>query len=60
MATWEMILLGVLVALLLLWIGPGVKRSIERSPTGTSGDWMTVAAVLAAVVGFVLLLISLV
>lgn len=60
METWEMILVGVLVALLLVWMGPGVKRSMENSPKGTSKQWMGVVAILGAVGLFVLLLIAMV
>jgi di/tricarboxylate transporter len=60
METWEMILLGVLVALILVWLGPGVKRSMENSRKGTSKEWMGVVAILGAVVLFVLLLIAMV
>ena len=37
MATWEILLLGVLVVLVLFWIGPGVKATFERSRQADSG-----------------------
>ncbi len=60
METWEMILVGMLVAGLLFWLVPGVKRSIESAPKGKPADWMNLAAILGVVVLFVLLLIALV
>lgn len=60
MELWEMIVLGALVAVLLVWMGPGVKRTMETSPKGKSSDWLGVAAILGLVVLFILLLISMV
>lgn len=59
LGTWEAVLVGVLVVVLLLWLGPGVRESVKRSPRGTWQDWQGVLVPLAVVVLFVFLLISL-
>lgn len=57
--TWEMILIGALVVLLIFWFRPGIKASLERSRQAEK-DWKAVLIPLALVVLFVILLISLV
>jgi hypothetical protein len=59
MATWETVLLGVLVVLLLLWFGPGARERVKNSPKGTAEDWRGVLIPIGVVVLFVLLLIAL-
>lgn len=58
--TWEALLIGVLVLVLLLWFGPGIRQSIKRSPRGTAEDWKGVLLPLGLVVLFVILLVALV
>ncbi len=58
MELWEQILLGALGLLLVFWVGPGVKATIERSRAAPK-DWKGALIPLALVVMFVLLLISL-
>jgi hypothetical protein len=58
--TWEALLIGVLVLVLLLWFGPGIRQSIKRSPRGTTEDWKGVLLPLGLVVLFVILLVALV
>ena len=60
MATWEMLLLGVLVVLVLFWIGPGIKPMLEKSRQAEQRDWKGVLLPVAAVILFVVFLISMV
>ena len=60
MATWEMLLLGVLLVLVLFWIGPGVKAMLEKSSQAEERDWAGLLIPIALVILFVLLLISMV
>jgi hypothetical protein len=60
MSTWEMVLLGAITVLVLLWFGPGVKTLLEQSRQAEHRDWRGVPVPIALVVLFVLLLISLV
>ncbi len=57
MALWEKILLGVFVVVLLLWLGPGAKKSLEQSRKATSSDWKNLLIPIGLVVAFVVLLI---
>lgn len=60
MSTWEALLLGVLVVLVLFWIGPGVKVMLERSRQAETRDWRGFLWPIALVVLFVFLLIKMV
>jgi len=60
MATWEMLLLGVLVLLVLFWIGPGIPAMLEKSRQAENRDWAGLLWPIALVVLFVLLLIKMV
>ena len=60
MSTWEMLLLGALVVLVLFWVGPGVKASLEKSRMAENRDWAEVLIPLALVVLFVMFLIKMV
>ncbi|HUT39903.1 MAG TPA: hypothetical protein VM011_01050 [Gammaproteobacteria bacterium] len=59
-STWEMLLLGVLVLLVLFWFGPGIKATLEKSRQAESRDWVGFLLPIALVVLFVLFLIKLV
>ena len=59
MSTLENLILGGLVILLLLWLRPGIKASIERSKQAPA-DWTSVLVPLGLVVMFVLFLIAMV
>ena len=59
MATWEKILLGVLVLVVILWFFPGVKTMMQQSREAPK-DWPTVIIPLVAVVAFVIFLIAVV
>lgn len=60
MSTWEMLLLGVLVLLVLFWMGPGIRATLARSRQAQSRDWAGFLLPIALVVLFVLFLIRLV
>lgn len=59
MATWEMLLVGVVLVLVLLWIRPGIKATIQQS-RNAERDWPGLLLPLAAVILFVLLLLAMV
>lgn len=59
MSILENLILGGLVLLLLLWVRPGIKASIERSKQ-TPADWPSVLLPIGFVVLFVLFLIAMV
>ena len=56
---WEKLLLGVLVVIVLLWFTPGIKRSFKERRNASQAEWMGALVPIAAVVGFVILLIML-
>ena len=60
MSTWEMLLLGAVVALVLFWVGPGVRSSLKQSRTAENKDWAGVLVPVAVVVLFVIFLIMMV
>jgi hypothetical protein len=57
-STWEAVLLGVMVLLLLLWFGPGVREAVKRTRRGTAQEWLSVLVPMAVVALFVILLIA--
>jgi hypothetical protein len=59
MSTWEMVLLGALVVLVLFWIGPGIKPMLEQSRQAEK-DWAGLLIPIIAVILFVILLVSMV
>jgi hypothetical protein len=59
MSTWEMVLIGALVVLVLFWIGPGIKPMLEQSRQAEK-DWAGLLIPIIAVILFVILLISMV
>lgn len=59
MATWEMVLVGALVVLVLFWISPGIKPMLEQSRQAEK-DWTGLLVPIIAVILFVILLISMV
>lgn len=60
MATWEQVVLGILVVLILLWFFPGIRQMLAQSREAEEKDWKGLLLPLGVVVLFVLLLISLV
>ncbi|MEQ1558302.1 MAG: hypothetical protein ABL933_05105 [Methyloglobulus sp.] len=59
LSTWENVLLGALALLVIFWMKPGIKASIEKSKTAQA-DWPGALIPLALVVVFVLVLIAMV
>jgi len=59
MSTWEMVLIGALVVLVLFWIGPGIKPMLEQSRQAEK-DWTGLLIPIIAVILFVILLVSMV
>ncbi|WP_419640896.1 hypothetical protein [Thiolapillus sp.] len=55
LSTWESLLLGVMVLLVLFWFRPGIKATLERSRHAEK-DWPGLLLPLAAVVLFVIML----
>ncbi len=51
------ITLAVVLAMLLWRMWPATKHWMENGPKGSSNDWMTFAIIIAAIVGFVVLMI---
>ena len=46
------------VFVMLLWrMWPAAKHWMENGPKGSNSDWMTFALIIAAIVGFVLLMV---
>lgn len=60
METWEMLLVGAIVVLVLLWMRPGLRSAFKQTEQATEKDWQSVLIPLILVVLFVILLISLV
>lgn len=58
--TWEAVLLGVLVLVLLLWFGPGAREAVKNTRRGTAQEWMSVLVPVGLVALFVALLVALV
>jgi hypothetical protein len=58
-STWESLLLGALVLLVIFWMRPGIKAAMEQSRQAKS-DWKGLFVPLAWVVLFVIFLIVMV
>ncbi len=58
-STWESILLGAMVLLVILWFRPGIKATWQQSQNAES-DWMGLLLPLGLVVLFVIFLIMVV
>jgi hypothetical protein len=58
-STWENLLLGAMVLLVIFWMGPGIKASIERSRKAKP-DWSGLLMPLGFVVLLVIFLIAMV
>ena len=56
--TWEAVLIGVGVLVLLLWFGPGIRESIKNAPRGKREDWMGLIMPIGLVVLLVVLLLA--
>lgn len=58
METWEQLLLGVFGLLIVFWFFPGIKATMERSKNAKEKHWGTLLLLTAALVAFVVFLIS--
>lgn len=59
-ATWELLILGALVILVLFWITPGLKQAFKQSEEAENRDWAGALIPLAIVAAFVALLMYIV
>jgi cytochrome b561 len=59
-STWEMLLAGALIVLVLMWWRPGMKQIWKESQEAENKDWQGVLIPIAVVVLFVILLIMMV
>ena len=57
---WTKIGTALLLGAMLIFIFPRMREAVKNSPKGTSQDWMGFIIPLAAVIGFVILLIMMV
>ena len=57
---WEIILTGILVAIVLFMLRPGMKNMLATSRDAQSGDWRGLLLPAVLLVGFVVLLVLLV
>lgn len=60
METWEQIVLAGAALLMLFFIYPGVRASLQKSRQAQEKHWGTVIVLFVVLVGFVVLLIKLV
>lgn len=58
-STWESLLLGAVVLLVIFWMKPGIKAAMEQSRQAKP-DWMGLLVPLALVVLFVIFLVVMV
>ena len=58
-SSWESLLLGVMVILIIFWMRPGIKASLEQSKNAES-DWGGLLLPLAFVVMFIVFLVAMV
>ena len=56
--SWMAIGSAVLIIAMMVFIFPRLKESVKNSPKGTMSDWMGFIIPLAAVIGFIILLIN--
>ena len=54
---WTKIGTALLLGAMLIFIFPRMREAVKNSPKGTTQDWMGFIIPLAAVIGFVILLI---
>ncbi len=57
---WIQILSALFLGAMLVFLFPRMKHAVKESPKGSAQDWMGVIVPLLLVVGFVLLLMSMV
>lgn len=57
---WLKIGSAVFLIAMIIFIWPRMKHAVANSPKGTMNDWMGFIVPLAAVIGFIILLINMV
>jgi hypothetical protein len=57
---WMKIGSALLLVAMMIYIWPAAKQMLTNSPAAEKGDWQAAVVAILAVVGFVILLISLV
>lgn len=60
MATWEIVVVGILAVLLVMWFLPGIRESMKRTDEQKEKDWRGALLPLLMVALFVIVLIMLV
>lgn len=58
MSVWEQALIALLIVAVILFLGPGAKKSLEESQKAENPDWQGAIIPLAMVIMFVILLIA--
>ncbi|ADJ29101.1 hypothetical protein Nwat_2272 [Nitrosococcus watsonii C-113] len=58
MSTWEMVLVGVIAILVILWFRPGIRAALQYGKQAEEKDWRGFLLPLAFVVLFVILLLA--
>ncbi len=56
---WQLLLLGAVLLVVLLWLGPGFRATLERSRQARERDWRGFLLPIVFVVLFVVLLVLL-
>ncbi|MCC5809325.1 MAG: hypothetical protein JJU06_03045 [Ectothiorhodospiraceae bacterium] len=60
MATWEIVVIGIGAALLIMWFLPGIRASMKRAEEQEEKDWRGALLPIFMVALFVLVLVMLV
>ena len=60
LSTWEMLLIGAIAVLVVMWFRPGIKTMLQQSRQAENRDWAGFLIPIALVVLFVMFLISMV
>jgi len=58
MELWEQLLLGVMGLGIVFWLFPGIKATMEKSKNAEEKHWGTILLLAAAVIAFVIFLVS--
>ena len=57
MELWQQLLAGAIGLLVLFWVFPGIKATMEKSKNAEEKHWGTLALLALVLIGFVLLMI---
>ncbi len=58
MVFWQQLLAGAIGLLILIWVFPGIKATMEKSKNAEEKHWGTIALLALVLIAFVLLMIS--